>query len=238
MSELYNSAISKHYAAYRPPIHEILLNENIFSEKLFQCGLDVGCGTGVSTMALSKYCQVVHGVDPSAAMISRAKSRDGVSYYVAAGENVPLGDNTVDIVTFAGSLPYAKSDALLREVNRVCIPNASVIVYDFEVLLCDSMSHLGISMDLSEPNYDHAINLSDCDDFDELIVHQNSLSLDVSSTQLAHIIFSSSKRYAHLAGHFGDDGLFMRVVSLLNSISEAHCIKVDAYFSMYQASGA
>ncbi|WWE59969.1 class I SAM-dependent methyltransferase [Parasalinivibrio latis] len=233
MSEQYNTEISKHYAAYRPPIHQMILNANLSSLPSFHVGVDVGCGTGVSTVALSEYCQTVRGVDPSESMIGQTLGTDRISYSVGTGENIPAENGSVDIITFAGSLSYAKSEALVEEIKRVCAKNATVLVYDFEVLLMDFMDMLGIAMNPVPSDYDHAINFSDIAGFHPANIHQGTLSLEVTSEQLAHVLFSSSTRYTKLVKAFGEENTFNEVVRKLTEISPTHRISVNTYSSMY-----
>ncbi|ELV8719453.1 class I SAM-dependent methyltransferase [Vibrio vulnificus] len=234
MSGEYNSEVSKHYAAYRPPIHSMILEEVLPLNKCFSKGLDVGCGTGVSTKALSRFCKSVIGIDPSEAMLAQAKSLEAMVFMQGTGENIPLADNSVDIVSFAGSLSYAKSSALVSELVRVCCTNALVVVYDFEVKLGCAMNHLGIKVSLSTSGYNHSENFEGYSEFQELKVRESQLTLSVTSGQLAHILFSSSKRYFALVGRFGDVNPFALVIHELDKVGAVHEVGIDTYYSMYQ----
>ncbi|WP_436716151.1 class I SAM-dependent methyltransferase [Roseiconus lacunae] len=54
MAHQYTDAVASHYAAYRPPLHELILMRVISNQTRFCDGLDVGCGTGRSSGALAK----------------------------------------------------------------------------------------------------------------------------------------------------------------------------------------
>lgn len=236
MSEQYNDEVSKHYAAYRPPIHQMILQSLLDNKPRFEFGLDIGCGTGVSTYALSPYCRELIGVEPSEAMLKQAQYVANARYLVGDGENIPLSDNTADIITFAGSLYYAKSDALVKELQRVAVKEALVIAYDFEVQLSEFMQRLGIEMASSSSGYDHAINFSDCDALQELACKQDCIELELDSLQLAHVLFSSSTRYQRLVDKFGADGVFELVVEQLNRLANQHRVEVLTYQSCYRLS--
>ena len=60
----YNDDLAFHYKSYRPPLHEFLLNR-IFKNQKFKTALDVGCGTGNSSIALTRYCESITGYDQS-----------------------------------------------------------------------------------------------------------------------------------------------------------------------------
>ncbi|MCX9564034.1 class I SAM-dependent methyltransferase, partial [Vibrio cholerae] len=204
MSDEYNIEVSKHYAAYRPPIHSMILEEVLPLNKCFSKGLDVGCGTGVSTKALSRFCKSIIGIDPSEAMLAQAKSFETMMFMQGTGENIPLADNSIDIVSFAGSLYYAKSNKLISELVRVCSNNALIVVYDFEVKLDCAMEYLGIKINPSTSGYNHSENFEGYSELQELKVHKGKLILGVTSQQLAHILFSSSNRYSSLVERFGN----------------------------------
>ncbi|WP_114764883.1 class I SAM-dependent methyltransferase [Vibrio rhodolitus] len=233
MNEQYNDEVSKHYAAYRPPIHQMILKSLLDNKPIFKFGLDIGCGTGVSTLALSPYCTEVLGVEPSEAMLNQVQTIANARYLVGDGENIPLSDNTADVITFAGSLYYAKSAALVKELQRVGADKALVIAYDFEVQLAKFMQHLGIEIASSSSGYDHAINFSDCESLQELACEQGCIELGLDSQQLAHVLFSSSTRYQKLVEKFGADGVFDLVVEQLNDWSSQHRVEVLTYQSSY-----
>jgi len=49
MAERYDDTSAGHDAAYRPPLHRLILECLIREEESFRVGLDIGCGTGCST---------------------------------------------------------------------------------------------------------------------------------------------------------------------------------------------
>ncbi|GAL02636.1 hypothetical protein JCM19237_5529 [Photobacterium aphoticum] len=243
MSDQYNQAVSTHYAAYRPPLHQRILSMALPAETFFHCGVDIGCGTGVSTNALHPYCYLVHGIEPSEAMLAQATPLSNMHYHLGTGEAIPLPDGSVDVVTFAGSLCYAKSPQLVKELVRVCSPKASIVVYDFEVLLNNVMASLGVDLPSSKipsvhnaSSYDHAINFHGESALDEQCVHHEHVAFSVSAEQLAHVLFSSSKRYALLVEQFAnadDIDAFTQVVKMLEQQSSTHSLQADIYYSVY-----
>ena len=234
MSDEYSDEISKHYAAYRPPIHQEILGVALPKGSDFELGLDIGCGTGVSSEALIKFCSRVIGIDPSSAMLAQASHVEGLSYLQGTGDNIPLDNNSVDVVAFAGSLSYAKSEALIDEIVRVCRNNAWVIAYDFEALLDEHLESLGVTLPSRVSTYNHAENFEGSNSMVEQQVNQAAITLEVSSEQLAHVLFSSSRRYSALSERYGPNQAFGAVVNALSEMNERHTIYVDTYFSTYQ----
>lgn len=92
--------------------------------------VDVGCGTGLSTVALSSLAVEVLGIDTSAEMVARALTSPHVSYAVAAAEALPVADNRCDLVTVASAFPWFRRDAFLAEAYRVLRPSGWLLLYD------------------------------------------------------------------------------------------------------------
>nr|WP_194956698.1 class I SAM-dependent methyltransferase [Enterovibrio baiacu] len=197
-------------------------------------GLDIGCGTGVSSIALAPYCTSVLGIDPSEAMIAQAVEAQGITYQLGSGEAIPLADNTVDVVTFAGSLSYAKTETLVGELVRVCAPKARIIAYDFDVCLEETLLLLGSQVDVKTSAYDHAINFSGSPELEEEKVVKDTLGLEMDSEQLAHVLLSSTKRYDVFTTMFKSDSPFEPLVKKLDAIGLLHTVNADIYYSTYR----
>ena len=103
----YELNIAQHYAAYRPSLHKLILDKALESQK-FERGLDVGCGTGQSAIALKHFCSEVMGIDPSEQMISKAIQTKGIQYKSYDLFDLTEDHSPFDIITFAGSLFYTK----------------------------------------------------------------------------------------------------------------------------------
>lgn len=102
MSKDYNAQVAFHYSKYRPALHEIILTKAIGQKRNFDNGLDVGCGTGKSSIPLSKFCREVVGLDPSKTMVDSAEQAPFITY-VCGDENAlaQFQSKKFDIVTFA-----------------------------------------------------------------------------------------------------------------------------------------
>jgi SAM-dependent methyltransferase len=124
------------YATRRPAIHSHILDrvESLGAVGQIDVALDVGCGAGLSTIALQGrgLARRVIGADPSAAMIHRARRHmAGGSFVLAAAETLPMRSGMVGLITAAGSLNYADIPAFFSESSRVLSPNGLLVVYDF-----------------------------------------------------------------------------------------------------------
>lgn len=239
MTEQYNNAVAQHYAAYRPPLHELILARTIEHDETFSIGLDIGCGTGRSTVALANYCDRVMGIDPSHSMLADAEQHPKVSYVCAAGDDLSdVQAGCVDIVSFAGSLHYAKTNQLRRQLAEVCLPGATVVVYDFEVLLENVLSDLEMDIPAVGTDYDHQANIADWSEFPALILESGQLVLDLSSEELGHVLLADSHRFEAFSRKLKSENLFERLVEILENLRHTHPLTVDIYFARYRCSPA
>lgn len=234
MAERYDGAVAAHYSSYRPPLHQLILQKVLTGERVFDDGLDVGCGTGYSAVALAKYCQRVYGVEPSQSMLDRAIPHAKIIYLTGTSGNIPLPDHSVDVVTFAGSLFYAQSETLAEEMKRVCRSRALAIPYDFEILLGDVVQQCGLAAKEAEVHYDYAANFSGIAFFREITVGREQVSLEVTAAELAHIMLSESHYHRAFAEKYGASDPFASLTSDLEAVRKKHFLKANIYFSKYE----
>ena len=235
MNERYDSTAARHYAAYRPPLHRLILERAIRPNESYQVGLDVGCGTGYSAVALTKYCDRVFGLDSSRSMLDAAQRHPRITYVHGSGDALSqLPVQVFDVVTFAGSMFYAKTDALRKELVRVCPLGGMIIVYDFEVLLSDVMAEVGVDFTEVPSGYDYHANLSGWAEFTVDSSGAEQIRLDVSKTDMAHLLLADSNRYDALLNRFPKGNLFESLVDYLSSLRGETQLLANIYFTSYR----
>jgi ubiquinone/menaquinone biosynthesis C-methylase UbiE len=234
----YDHITATHYAVYRPSLHLKILNEYFEENGIHNFGLDVGCGTGHSSIALTHYCHKVFGIDPSQDMLRKSIPHSKVEYSIYNTNKLDFANDHFDIITFAGSLYYAKSQKLLDEIVRVSKHSAQILVYDFEILLeeiLDKLNLVGDSKNKSE--YNHEANFSGLNqkNIEVKKVLFNSSSINISISNLSHLILSSKHNYRVLTNNYGDDTIHSKVSEKLVGIFNAEEIPVKAktYLTTY-----
>ena len=241
MNSHYPSEIAQHYAAYRPPLHAPILGMSLPQPSQFQKGLDVGCGTGYSCLALLAYCTEVTGLDPQESMLQEAITHPYISYVTGTTEELPFGPDTFDIVTFGGSLVYAYAPDLPDKLREVCKADATILVYDFEVKLEEWYEELGIKPLTPLLPYDHALNFADNEDPDleEEDVGYETLGLEVDARQLAHLLLASHEHYPVLAEKYGLSDPFEGLIEELGEyeMEWPEELEVAVYWSRYVLRG-
>lgn len=230
---IYDEYIAQHYAAYRPPLHRMIADEALTGLQ-FETGLDVGCGTGYSAIALADKCKQVIAVDHSQPMLDLAVPDPKVTYLFGSGEALPIQDASVDAATFAGVLPYLNTQAVLRELQRVCRPGAFIVPYDFEVILGDLMQQFPVAEPCVDGTYDHASNLSGQEGISTLKQVTRTVELRATGHQAAHILLSDQSRYKLLASLLKSSDPFERIVDELRRMHWPGALKARIYYSLHQ----
>jgi len=234
MAEQYDRTAAAHYSSYRPPLHQVILRKALFNKEPFDDGVDVGCGTGYSAVALADHCLRVYGVEPSQSMLDRAIPHARITYLKGTGAHIPLPDHSVDVVTFAGSLFYAKSADLVGELKRICRSQAVTVAYDFEILLDDVVRLCGVGAKETDMPYDYAINFSDDPTFREILVGREQVSLELTAAELAHVILSESRYHEAFMERYGLSDLFAVVKNDLEARGRSHTVRANIFYSKYE----
>ncbi|XP_060063327.1 putative methyltransferase DDB_G0268948 [Ylistrum balloti] len=129
---------AKLYAKYRPSYPERLyrrIKEYCMESdaNTLNLAVDVGCGSGQSTLPLTSICKHVIGVDISKEQITAArKVSSNVDFREGHAEELGFqGDETVDLVTTATAIHWMDIPTLMKEVSRVLRPGGVLAVYSF-----------------------------------------------------------------------------------------------------------
>lgn len=96
--------------------------------------VDIGCGTGLSTVAWSGYAGEVVGVEPGAAMLERARRRAegkaSVRFVQAFSDATGLPDGCADIVTCSQSFHWMDPAQTIPEIARILRPGGVFAAFD------------------------------------------------------------------------------------------------------------
>jgi SAM-dependent methyltransferase len=122
---------ARRYAAARLYYHRSALDLARKQQEIgpARLALDVGCGTGLSTRAVSELAEHVVAVDASAAMLRAAAPGARVGYLVAVAERIPLGDAVADLATVGAAFHWFHQPSALAELARVLRGGAVLVVY-------------------------------------------------------------------------------------------------------------
>jgi SAM-dependent methyltransferase len=121
------------YAEGRPDYSQLvsdIIRKLIGIESPVEVAVDVGSGTGISTMAIAALAESVVGIEPSKAMLERAIPADNVSYRIGSAEQLPVEDQSCDLLSVGSALHWFDQERFLAEASRVTKPEAWLVVYD------------------------------------------------------------------------------------------------------------
>ena len=98
---------------------------------------DLGCGEGYLTIEASRWASTVVAIDRSAAVLDRARALGrrrrarNVEWMRGELEQVPLDDESVDVVMLSQALHHANDPArAMAEAARIAVPGGRVLILD------------------------------------------------------------------------------------------------------------
>ena len=95
-ADLYNSArLATGYAFARPAVHPLVIERIVahgtLAARSIGCALDVGCGAGRSTAALTAAARTIVGIEPAADMLAHRRAvAPGASFVLGRAEDLPF----------------------------------------------------------------------------------------------------------------------------------------------------
>lgn len=124
---------AERYASGRPRLHAAFV-EHIRAIAApdggrFAHALDVGCGTGHSTLALLDIAERVTGADISPAMLARAPRHPRIVYVEAPAERLPFPDGAFDLVTTGLAFHWFDQPRFLAEAHRLLTAAGRLAIY-------------------------------------------------------------------------------------------------------------
>lgn len=226
----YNFDAAFHYKAYRPPLHTIILDRCI-GNQIFESALDVGCGVGNSTIALTKFCDQVVGYDPSESMIQQAQKHEMVKYV----SNLEKLNPGYSLVCFFGCLFYIDSE-MLEFYSDHLTPGGNILCCDFEIIYNPVLDDMGISV--SRLDYDHAKNLDAYDTNQTILIvsEQFEVEFTCQNHELVHLLLSETNIKEELSKKFDSVNVYQPLLDALGRIYPTNQVKLNAgmYYSYYR----
>lgn len=94
--------------------------------------VDLGCGTGLSTMVWKGHCKEVVGIEPSGDMLAEAmkKQSEGITFIKAYSHETGLPDLYADAAVCSQSFHWMEPNSTLTEVNRILKPGGVFATID------------------------------------------------------------------------------------------------------------
>jgi len=122
------------YASARPYLHPQVfaqVRELIGAEARPRRALDVGCGTGLSSVALLDLAEDVVGIDAALGMLRQAVHADAVSYVASGAETPPFREGSFDLVVACGSMDWINRPRFMPRAAEVLASGGWLVSLDF-----------------------------------------------------------------------------------------------------------
>lgn len=126
-------SVAERYAKSRPYFHPLVVEKirtHLQLRKLVDVALDIGCGSGQSTVALKEIAELVAGTDISEAMLASAEKTTGIHYLRAAAERLAIKDSSIDLLTTSMAYHWFDPEQFFAEARRVLKRRAWLIIYN------------------------------------------------------------------------------------------------------------
>jgi len=132
-----SGTLAQGYASDRPYLHPLVMERIrafVGLEAKVPRALDVGCGAGLSSLALRALAQEVHGADPSTEMLAAALGKEEIAYHPYPAEELSFAEGYFDLVAVSGAWPWIERDRFLAQAGRILSPGGWLIIYDWSIL--------------------------------------------------------------------------------------------------------
>jgi len=136
---------AKRYLQSRPYFHPIAIKrakEMMGIDGTLSLGVDVACGTGQSTTALSEIAEKVVGFDISWNMLATAMRNEGCQYIQARAEAMPFESGSVPIISCALAFHWFDREQFFGEAWRVLNNEGWLFIYNngFKGIMRENLS--------------------------------------------------------------------------------------------------
>jgi SAM-dependent methyltransferase len=122
-------SVAARYAHARPALHGHVVDLLLARTPRVHRAIDVACGSGLSTLPLSRIAEHVVGMDRSPEMLAFAPPADRVSYVQGAAERLPFEDASAGLATVCSGIHWFRGEAL-NELHRVLEDEGTLAIYD------------------------------------------------------------------------------------------------------------
>ncbi|HEY2646500.1 MAG TPA: class I SAM-dependent methyltransferase [Candidatus Acidoferrales bacterium] len=124
---------AERYSKGRPYFHPLAIKKIhsiCYESGRIDRALDVGCGTGQSTVALLEIAEEIIGLDISAEMLSQTVHHDRIRFVQAQAEQIPFANAAFGLITVASAFHWFDRRKFLLETQRLLRPGGWLVIYN------------------------------------------------------------------------------------------------------------
>ncbi len=127
----YFSTQSQTYAKYRPQYPKKLFEYLAKVSPAQNCALDIAAGNGQAALSFVRYFKYVFAGDASFAQVSHAQRKNGIYYFVSKAEEIPIAENSVDLIVCAQAIHWFNWEFFYSEVSRILKTNGIIAIWGY-----------------------------------------------------------------------------------------------------------
>lgn len=185
------------YALFRPQTPSLVAEKTLdfmkrkslpTSSGVYDCMIDVGCGSGQSTSVFAPYFKKIIGIDPSKNQIEQAIKNNvhsNITYEVGQAED--LGSyNDVDLITSGQAVHWMDLSKFFQQCNQSLKPEGCLLIH-------------GYDRPKLYPNFDHESNLDSITEklfaefYSKCCFHPRRLHIDNRYSEIYELLKSEHK---------------------------------------------
>jgi len=124
---------AERYANGRPFFHPLAIKkiQAVCCENCrIRRALDVGCGTGQSTVALLEVADEIVGLDSSPEMLLHSMRHERICFVEAPAEQMPFADASFGLMTVALAFHWFDQKQFIHEAQRLLQPGGWLVIYN------------------------------------------------------------------------------------------------------------
>lgn len=140
--------------------------------------LDVGCGTGQSSLAFAPYAKKVLAIDASEAMLKLAHQRENIEYKKGKAEEIDDFNISADMIIAAQSFHWFQKRIFYSKARQILKPNGHLVIFTH------ALNHVELQKfetDFPSPFSHHNKNKEEAAIFDfehlDFLTHSEPLSI-------------------------------------------------------------
>jgi ubiquinone/menaquinone biosynthesis C-methylase UbiE len=127
-----NSEVAARYVSSRPFFQGEVVERirRVTGVQRFRRALDVGCGSGQSSVALASLADHVIAIDPSESMLEHAPRHPRITYQLGFAEQLNFSAADFDLVSVGSALHWFDQDRFFAQCRNVMAPDGVLAVYN------------------------------------------------------------------------------------------------------------
>ena len=143
-SDLFGHVGQAHkYSLYRPNYPNKIISCIVARASERNIAIDVACGSGQLTYALSNHFNEVLGFDISTEQLNNiveCNKKSNIKFAVSIAEKIPVPDQTASLVTIAQALHWVNQTSFFAEIDRVLIPSGAFAAIGYGICRLSNLS--------------------------------------------------------------------------------------------------